>query len=247
MLTLIRIELRKLRTTPALYITLALAAALSLAGSITNVFVGGTTGADALGSTENVRKALSVAPVTSIVMLVLGILIVAGEYRHRTIMGTYLGEPARGKVLLAKLLVSGALGAVGGAVLFGIAYAVAVPLFAARGVHHLGVDVGSLWWGCILATACFGLLGCALGALTRNTVGAILGALTWVAVVELAILRPLLPSVAKWLPTGADVAVTSGGTATDLLSPTSAAVVLCAWAAVLALIATARSQREEIR
>jgi ABC-type transport system involved in multi-copper enzyme maturation permease subunit len=247
MLSLIRIELRKLRTTPALYVTLAITVALALAGSITNVYIGGTTGAEALGSPENVRKALSVAPVTSIVMLVLGILIVAGEHRHRTIMGTYLGEPARGKVLVAKLFVSGVLAAVGGAVVFGLGLAVAVPLFASRGVHHLPVDVRGLWWGCILATACFGLLGCALGALTRNTVGAILGALVWAGVIEVGILQPLLPSLAKWLPTGADVAVTSGGTATHLLSPATAALVLCAWASAVAVLATLRARREEIR
>ena len=113
---------------------------------------------------------------------------------------------------MAKLVTAALVGAVGGAVIFGLDLAIALPVYAARGVHHLPVDVASLWIGTTLLTACFGLLGVALGALTRNTVAAIIGALVWAAVIELAVLQPLFPSLAKWLPTGAAVSLT---TATD--------------------------------
>ncbi len=78
-----------------------------------------------------------------------------------------------------------------------------------------------------------------MGALTRNTVGAIIGALGWVFLVEVAILQPLAPSLAKWLPTGAAIALTTpteaGGTN---LAPAAAALVLVAWSAVVALVAS---------
>jgi UDP:flavonoid glycosyltransferase YjiC (YdhE family) len=57
-------------------------------------------------------------------------------------------------------------------------------------------------------------------------------------IVEIGILQSLVPDVAKWLPTGAGVAVTSVGSAgNELLSPIVAAVVLVGWAAVLAACA----------
>ena len=66
-----------------------------------------------------------------------------------------------------------------GALIFGLDLAIALPVYAAKGVHHLPVDIATLWTGTTLLTACFALLGVALGALTRNTVAAIVGALVW--------------------------------------------------------------------
>lgn len=170
--------------------------------------------------------------------MTMGIIVLAGEYRTRTILQTYLGEPRRGRVLAAKLVTITGLGAALGALTFGLALGVAKTLFAAKGIHHLPVDVPRLWLGAILGTACYGLLGVALGALTRNTVGAIVFGIVWVQVIEVGILQPALPSLAKWLPTGAAVAITSGGSdASKLLAPGVAAVVLVAWTAVLSGIA----------
>ena len=57
-------------------------------------------------------------------------------------------------------------------------------------------------------------------------------------VIEVGILQPAFPSVAKWLPTGAAVAITSGGSdASKFLPPVAAALVLLAWTVVLSGIA----------
>ena len=238
MTNLVRVELLKLRTTPAIYATVAIIAILTIAAATSNIFLAGQHGAPVMGSAGNVGKVLSIGAATSTAMLILGILISAGEDRHRTILSTYLAEPRRGRVLLAKLITGGALGAVGGAVFFGLTLGVALPIYAAKGVHDLPVDVRALALGTVLITSCFGLLGVALGALTRNTVAAIVGALIWVMVIELAILQPLVPSVAKWLPTGAGVSLTSIGQDGTSLPPAVAALVLLGWVAVVALTAT---------
>jgi ABC-2 type transport system permease protein len=238
MTNLVRVELLKLRTTPALYATVGIITILTIAAATSNIFLAGQHGAPVMGSAGNVGKVLSIGAATSTAMLILGILISAGEDRHRTILSTYLAEPRRGRVLLAKLVTGGVLGAVGGAVFFGLTLGVAVPIYAAKGVHDLPVDVPALALGTVLITFCFGLLGVALGALTRNTVAAIVGALIWVMVIELAILQPLVPSIAKWLPTGAGVALTTFDANDSLLPPAVAALVLLGWVAVVALTAT---------
>lgn len=245
---LISIEFLKLRTTWGVYVSLGLTVALTLVSVVTNIELAGSNGAPAVGTVDNVSKTLGVAAVTSTVMLILGILSMAGEYRHRTILGTYLAEPKRGRVIVAKLVTMGLLGAVVGAVAFGLALAEAVPLYASKGFHDLPVDIGQLWIGSILASACYGLLGVALGALTRNTVAAIVGGLVWTQIVEVLILQALVPSLAKWLPTGAAVALTSAGTnVTNLLAPTVAALVLVGWAAVLSFGAAKLTVSREVR
>jgi hypothetical protein len=141
-------------------------------------------------------------------------------------------------VLLAKLLTVGGLGAVLGAVMFGISYLEAALLYGSRGVHSLPVDVPRLWLGAVLASGVYGLLGVALGALTRNTVAAVLGGIAWSLIIENGILQNLAPAIAKWLPTGAGVALTStGSVSTALLPPAVAAVVLIGWAAAISAAA----------
>jgi hypothetical protein len=103
-----------------------------------------------------------------------------------------------------------------------------------------------MWLGAALSGGCYALLGVALGALTRNTVGAVIGALAWVQVVEVGLLQNAWPAMAKWLPTGAAVAVTGPGAPTSLLSPRVAALVLVGWAIAVAAIATRVSLRRDV-
>jgi len=101
--------------------------------------------------------------------------------------------------------------------------------------------------GTVLSGACYGLLGVALGALTRNTVAAIVGGLVWIQLVEVGILENAIPSVAKRLPVGAAQALTTVETSPQSLSQGVAALVLVGWAAFLVAIATRLSTRRELR
>ena len=245
MRALLPIELYKLRTTPALWVALAVTLALAVTSTATTILVDGAAPAP-VGSAGHVSKALSSAALTSVVMLALGVLVVAGEYRHRTIMQTYLGQPRRGLGLAAKLVTAGVLGAALAAVTFGLTYAVAVPLYRSRGVESLPVDLGRLWVGAVISTAAYGLLGVALGALTRNTVAAIVGGIGWAMVIEAGILVTAVPDLAKWLPTGAATALTTTGEANAaLLAPGAAALVLVGWALVISGIAARFSLSRE--
>jgi ABC-type transport system involved in multi-copper enzyme maturation permease subunit len=247
MIRLLRIELLKLRTTPAVYVALALALFLTLASVLTTILLAGQPGTSPVGSEDNVSHVLAIGVVTSFSMLILGVMLAASEDRHRTSLGTYLAEPRRGRVLMAKLVTAALVGAVGGAVIFGLDLAIALATYSFRGIHHLPVDVTSLWVGTTLLTACFGLLGVALGALTRNTVAAIVGALVWAAVIELAVLKPLFPGLAKWLPTNAAVSLTTATDHSALLPPALAATVLVGWATLVALLAARVTLGRELR
>ncbi len=214
---------------------------------VANILLAGKNGAPALGSVETVNKVFSVAALSTMVALAMGIVMVAGEYRHRTIVGSYLAEPRRSRVVVAKLVTAAGLGAVTGAVAFGLAVVVGVPMLFAKGVHHLPVDATRMWCGAVLASGCFGMLGVALGAAARHPVGAIVGAIIWVQIIEVGVLQPSVPSLAKWLPTGAGVALTSAGKdAASLLAPGPAALVLVAWAAVVTAISAKVSLSREV-
>jgi ABC-2 type transport system permease protein len=248
LVVLARVEVRKLLSTPAAYVAAGVIALLTVASVVTAILLAGHSGQAALGTADNAAKALAVAAVSSTAMIVMGILSVGGEYRHRTILSAYLAEPRRGRVLAAKLAVNAVVGLVVGAVTFGLALAVALPMYAAHGVHTLPVDVAQLWWGAALAGATYGMLGVAVGALTRNTVAAVIGVIVWTQVIEVGILQAAVPSIAKWLPTGAAVAVTGSATPVPgLLAPGIAALVLVGWTAALGLTAARVSLRRELR
>lgn len=248
MITLARIELLKLRTTPALWVALAMTGFLVVASVCSSVLLAGVQGAPEVGTVSNMGKVFATGVVSSNVMLVLGIMIAAGEDRHRTMLATFLAEPRRGRVLIAKLGTGAAVGLLAGALTFGLTVAVAVPLYASRGIHHYPVSLGELWLGTTLLTGCFGLLGVALGALTRNTVGAVIGALGWVFIVEVALLQPLAPDLAKWLPTGAAIALTTPTqTGSTNLAPAAAALVLTAWSVLVAFTAGRLTLGRELR
>jgi len=247
-LTSLAVEARLLFSTPAVYVAAAVVLAATALSVVSGVLMAGRSGLPPLGSAANVSKTLSVAAVSSMTMLVIGIVAMAGEHRHRTIVWAYLAQPRRERVLGAKLAVTGLLGGLVGAATFALALAIAVPLYAAHGVHQLGVDVAGMWWGATLSGACYGLLGVALGALTRNIVAAVIGALAWVQVVEVGILQNVWPAAAKWLPTGAAVAVTGpSDPGLHLLSPAVAAIVLVGWAGLICLVAVRISVGREPR
>jgi ABC-type transport system involved in multi-copper enzyme maturation permease subunit len=247
MTNLTRLEFLKLRTTPAFYVTAAAALVLSIISASTSVLIKPHGGAPPLGSASNVQHVLSQpSAVTSMAMFILGILVVAGEYRQRTILGTFLAEPRRLRVITAKLLAVGVTGVVIAAITYAVTSAVAISLYADKGVHHVPVDIAHIGVGTVLSAATYGLLGVAVGALTRNTVAAIIGGLIWFQVFEVAILENAVPSLAKWFPVGASQGLTSLDTS-RFLPPAGAAAVLVGWAAVLVLAAARLSIRRELR
>lgn len=235
MIDLIAAEWLKLRTTRLLVGMVPGAVALSLAA------VAGTVlshdGGVPLESSEGVRRVLSVAGTGAILMLVLGILVSAGEYRHGTAGDTFLTTPKRHRVLAAKLAVGASVGLAGGALISVACLGMASVLYATEGATFPfgDADVWLTLAGSLVYTALFAVLGVALGSLVRNQVLAVAGALAWFAVVEHTLVN-LVPDVGRWLPAAAGLAIVRSPL-DGLLSPVAGTGLLAVYGAVITLAA----------
>jgi ABC-2 type transport system permease protein len=212
MTRLVRAELAKLRTTRTVYgvaAALAAFAALTVAANVTD-----RQGAPPLTAGSLAPIVGAPATLLSGAALLLGILAMAGEFRHHTITQTFLVTPDRGRVVGAKLLAAALAGTALAAATLAVTTAVAVTWLTAKGVavSLLDADLGRVLAGTMLAAGLCGLAGVGLGALVRNQVAALVGALLWAAVVEGLLLNLLhAPGLARWLPSAAAAALTSPG------------------------------------
>jgi ABC-2 type transport system permease protein len=140
------------------------------------------------------------ADTSSLFILVLAIVGITGEWRHRTIAGALLAAPGRVRFLAAKTLAYAAAGLVLSLCVSLVVAAVASVLLTMRdmplpGVWDLTVQIGRN----AAIAALLGALGVAAGALVRQPVVAIVGALVATFVIEPALLA-LAPAVARFGP-----------------------------------------------
>jgi ABC-2 type transport system permease protein len=224
MIDLLAAEWLKLRTTRLLYGTIPAAVVLSLAAVAGEVLSADST--TALESSRGVRHVLAVTGTGAIVVLVVGILMAAGEYRHGTAADTFLTTPRRRPVVLAKTVVAAAVGVVTGAVFSVVCIGGAGLLYGLEGATF-PLDTAEVWLavaGTLAYSTLFAVIGVGIGALVRNPVLAVAAALAWLAVVEHTLVN-LVSDLGRWLPAAAGQALVR--TPIDgLLSPLSAAVVL---------------------
>jgi ABC-2 type transport system permease protein len=241
----IRSEFRKLATVRGPWLLLAAGPLLVVAG-VTGLVVSGGNVHDP--GTQ--RTALAHTGLAAIFPLILGILAVAGEYRHSTITDTYLSTPRRDRVIAAKLAVCALAGAAAGVVSSGVALAVTAAWWAERGGHLQlsGTDIWLTLLGGVAANCALAAIGVGLGALIRNPAAAIATALAWFALIE-GIFGQLLGSgLARWLPFYASEALgRSNLSATARLLPQwGGGLLLLAYAAVFAAAAVFTTLRRDV-
>lgn len=234
---LIHTELLKQRTTPVVQI--AVLAAPMLAGLITFAVLStaGRNGNDPLGPDSLTALLAAPASVITTVALLLGILAMAGETRHQTITTTLLATPARPRVLAAKLLSQALVGLALAAATLAVTLVIALPWLRNGGVPiDLGTDHVRVSAGLLAATALWGTLGVAIGALVRNQTAAALGILIWILGIE-----GLLATVIGWGWLGDWLPVSAAAAMVQLdgpgLSMGAGAAVFTSYVAGLALAA----------
>jgi ABC-2 type transport system permease protein len=232
---LVAAEWLKLRTTRFLWATVpavVLLAAVAVAGLALSSEVAGVA---LLEPTEGVRNAaLHLTSTGAVLVIVLGIVISAGEYRTQTATDTFLTTPRRSRVVAAKLAIGAILGLALGALGAAIGLPAAYLWFEAEGAAFPAGDEG-VWLtlgGVLLYASLFAVLGVAFGTLVRNQVVAIVSALTLVLLLE-QLLTQAGASMAEWFPGAAGAAVVR--TPGEFLDPAAGAALLLAYALALAL------------
>src|SRR4051794_35536933 len=159
MSALIRAELLKLRTTRVFWVYIVVTLAF-VPVSIALAITGGPIGRS-LASSEGIRNVISAASAGGLLMLLLGISMTAGEFRHNTATTTFLITPDRRRVLAAKLAAGALVGVCVSAVASLLTLAIALPWLDAKGVE-VGLfsdDVGFPLLGSILATTLAAIVG----------------------------------------------------------------------------------------
>jgi ABC-2 type transport system permease protein len=248
--TLLSSELAKLRTIRTPYVLLLLTVAIGA------IAAAGLVGSGSLEDEGDRALALAQgASFGTLFVAVLGILIVTNEYRHGTIMTTFLGEPRRVRVLLAKLGAATLAGLAFGLAVVGVAAAVALPWLAARG-ESLPLDgqaveaVGRV----LLVFGVTAAIGAAVGAVVQSQVGAIVGYFVWIFVVEslVTVLSGLLftdigdpDPLSKFLPGSALGGIVGGEGNEFMLRGGTAALLALAYAVVLAALAALSMTRRD--
>jgi len=245
MTALIRAEVTKLRTTGTARWLLVATAVLAVLAVIGFVLTADSTDID-LATPYGVRAVLHAAATGSLLVLVLGIIGMTGEFRTGTITDTLLTSPRRHRVVVAKLVTYLGAGLVFGVVAAGVSLGTAAVMLTARGESlHLTdaqvwlTPVGTIGWAAI-----YGALGVSIGSLVRNQAAAIVAALAWLMVGE-QIIVGLAKSVGRWLPGAA--AEGFGRAPNDaLLGMRAGGLVLAGYAAAFALVAVRSTMRRDV-
>lgn len=262
---LVTAELRRLAATRLWWVGLLVAVG----------FGGGLTGALALTGPEHftppmpglhtatgVRLVLGMLGFTAFVPAALGTLAMTTEYRYRTVDVTFLFVPARGRVVVAKLVaytvaglaygatlaVTAGLGLYGGAAARGVPLGLSAPVVAGL-LARIGV-----------AMAVYTVLGVAVGALLRNQILALAVVVGYLYAGEtLLMIIPGVNTLYPVLPGGALSALTGFHYVADavaqqvptggirLLPPTTGALLLLGYAAVAATVAVLAPLRRDVR
>jgi ABC-2 type transport system permease protein len=241
MRTLISNEVLKLRTSRAPWLIILIQQVLIVAA------LSGMAMAELdFKSPTAARLLLAHAGMSSLLILVLGILAVAGEYRDGTITDTFLATPRRSRVIAAKLVAYTGVGVISGILSAITALIVGMIWFAAKGytLDPTDADVWQTLAGAALWMPLYAAIGVGLGAMVRNLASAIAIALAWIAFVE-GIAINLLGDLGRWLPMASGMALDNVPQG-KLLPQVTGGLMLVAYAILFAVVATLATMRSDV-
>ena len=239
MIQLVRTELLKQRTTRVPLAGICAAPIVAALITVAILDLSGKDGNDPLGPDSLGHIIGGPAGVITVIAVLLGVLGMAGEYRHQTITTTFLATPRRRDVVVAKLIAHALIGAVMGLLAITVSAAIAVPWLLSIGVDvHLDGDIAWVAAGLVVSTALYGALGVSIGAVVRNQTTAAAVVLIWLLAIE-GFIGDLLhdESFVEWLPAAAGRALVHVGPNADGLGAPAAAAVFALYVAGFALAA----------
>jgi ABC-2 type transport system permease protein len=237
----IEAEFLKLRTTRTFWGLAGAALALVLLIVVLTVAI-----QDSFGAEHDVKSLLATAGLSGMLMLVLGVVVGAGEYRHGTIAWTLLVTPARLRAVAGQVLACAIAGFAVALVVASITAAIALPWLSAKDAAMPPTgEVVQVFLGGALYAGLAAALGAGLGALLRNQVAAVVIVLVQIFIVD-PTLAALIDGFAQFTLTGLGVALSGADEGTDVLSPGVAALVLALYGTLFAALAALRTARRDI-
>lgn len=247
MTALLRAELIKLRTTRTFLALAGLAVGLSLLIAVLTAVLGEPT-------KESVLVDVFAADLSSLFIMLLAIVGISGEWRHRTITSSLLAAPDRPRFLAAKTV---AFAVTGILLSLCISAAVDVVAYTILTIRDMPVaDTGDLLSLALRNAVVAGLLGAfgvGLGGLVRNQVVAVVGVLVAMLLVE-PVVTSLLPEIVPYGPfTGLPTAIqglpadaVGLGSEADLLPAVPAGLLLLTWIGTALAAAVVMLRRRDL-
>jgi ABC-2 type transport system permease protein len=221
MIAVLRSEWLKLRTTSIPWLLTAIAlvvTGLTILVYFVNHGTGGPRDHSDFGpptpniphTTQQLRDLLGSGVGIYVFALLLGVLIITVEFRHKTVTTSFLTTPHRTRFVAGKLLIAAITGAVlAVVVLIGTVVGGGIALAALGGSFTaLAHQIGAVAPGMILVYALFAVLGVGVGSLLTNQVAAIVVSLGWFLILE-NIIGAIWHGTVKWLPSGAALAASN--------------------------------------
>lgn len=250
-------EFRKLRYQRSTYGMFGIATVLSILTAISGIAASQLPKSGAFMDLElqsTMRSVMGSAASGYMFALVIGIVMSSNEFRHSTAVATYLAEPNRRLVMIAKMIAAIVMGFALQLVSTVISMLAALA-YASRYPHFdlpLG-DYGSILAGALLSGAVLGVVGVSVGMLIRSQVVAVMSALLWLQLVE-GLLLMFATDLGKWSISGAISSVLSVAIetpemslkTTDLLSPWVSVLLLLGYGALFAVVAARTTMRRDV-
>lgn len=188
----------------------------------------------------------------SLVIAVLGVLVISGEFSTGMIRSSFTAVPKRFPVFAAKTLVLFAVAFVVGLVSSAASWGVAVPILKGKGYTGDLFSTDTLW-AIVGAGAYLGLVAVfalGVGAILKSTAGGIAGALGVLLV--LPIIASLVASLTRteWVADAQHYLISNAGSgmaglANGTLEPWANVVTVLAWAAVTFVVGAVLLQRRD--
>jgi ABC-2 type transport system permease protein len=244
------IKLTTLRSTIwayAILIVLQMAMGALIVLTLDTTGPSGPGGGDASRGGEAVLAACLGILFNQLVISVLGVLVISGEYGTGQIRSSLTAVPKRLPLLWAKALVFAVTSFVVGLVAVFLTYAVTWPMLDSRGITSDITDVEV--WGRLVGAAGYlaliGLVAFFIGALLRHTAGGIAAAVGLLLVVPSVISfisADWATVLGQWLPGSVGQSLFFGST---IFEPWQAVLVMLGWIAVFATPAAILMRRRD--
>jgi hypothetical protein len=201
-------------------------------------------------TTQQLRNLLGTSVGIYVFALLLGVLIITVEFRHKTVTTSFLTTPHRTRFVGGKVLIAVITGAALGVIVLAGTLLIGGITLSAKGgsfsslVHQLGAVAPGL----ILVYALMAVLGVGVGSLLTNQVAAIIVCLGWFLILE-NIIGGIWNGTVKWLPSGAAAAasnVSSGRNDVGLFNWWQGSLLILVYGLVFAALGSILLARRDI-